>query len=76
MALSLGLPIIAVNMNNKRSLDLNLCPPIIREAGAVHISFNLAIIKFALQDFTAMPRYQRLGPDYYYPDRIYRSLGL
>jgi len=76
VALSLGLPIIAVNLNNRRSLDWNLCPPIIRETGAVHISFKLAIIRYALQDFTATPRPLRSGSDYYYPERVYRSLGL
>lgn len=76
VALALRLPIIAVNLNNKRSIDFTLCPPIIREAGALHISFNLAIIRFALQDFTASYRDQPHAPDFYYPDRIYSSLGL
>jgi len=76
VALWLGLPIIAVNLNNKRSIDYKLCPPIIREAGAVHVSFNMAIIRYALQDFSFLPPNERNAADYYYTDHVYRSLGL
>ncbi len=40
VALDLVLPIIAVNLNGKRSIDINLCPPIIRNEFVVHIPFR------------------------------------
>lgn len=48
LALELGLPIIVVNLNNKRQIDRDLCPPIIRELCALHIPFRPNAIKHAL----------------------------
>src|SRR5262245_12846155 len=36
LALGLNLPIIAVNLNDKRRLDPDRCPPIIKDACVVH----------------------------------------
>lgn len=44
LALELGLPVIAVNLNDKRAVDHDLCPPIIRDACTVHVPFRLAAI--------------------------------
>lgn len=76
-AIELGLPIIAVNLNGKRDLDSEFCPAILRSAGAVHISFQLKIIKHALDNFP--PYYRSLsvrGAQYYYSEAIYKSLDL
>lgn len=51
VALNLGLPIIAVNLNGKKSIDYDLCPPIIRDEYVVHIPFKMRIIKYALDNF-------------------------
>jgi hypothetical protein len=45
LALELGLPLIVVNLNDKRKKDDDLCPPIIRDACAIHIPFKLGMIK-------------------------------
>ena len=39
-ALGLEPPIIAVNLNNMRKMDSDLCPPILRDKYVVHISLS------------------------------------
>lgn len=51
LALELGLPIVAVNLNEKRFKDPDRCPPIIRDECAVHIPFKMKAIKFALDNW-------------------------
>ena len=77
-ALGLDLPIIAVNLNNMRQMDPDLCPPILRNEYVVHVSFKLKIIKYALDSFPG--QYHRRdrsekGP-LAYPDSLYRTLGV
>jgi hypothetical protein len=78
VALGLDLPIIAVNLNNMRQMDSDLCPPILRKEYVVHVPFKMRIIKYALDNFPA--EYHRRGPDEkgarVYPDSVYRQLGL
>ncbi len=77
VALDLDLPIIAVNLNGKRSIDTNLCPPIIRDEFVVHIPFRMRIIKYALDNF---PDEQARNSTEYgarlYNQSVYDSLGL
>src|SRR5580693_9375770 len=49
-ALKMGLPIIVVNLDGRRSMDSTCCPLILRDTLAVHVSFNRAIIQHALED--------------------------
>jgi hypothetical protein len=44
LALNLGLPIIAVNLNGWRTQDDDFCPPIIRDRCIVHVAYKMAII--------------------------------
>lgn len=78
-ALSLGLPIIAVNLNGLRQQDSQLCPPIIRNELAVHISFNAKIMQYALENWptaaSSLRAQSKAGP-YFYPSSIYAQLGL
>ena len=77
-ALGLDLPIIAVNLNNMREMDSDLCPPILRNEYVVHVSFKLKIIKCALDSFPAQYRSRdpsEKGPRIY-SDSVYRELGL
>jgi hypothetical protein len=73
------LPIIAVNLNGRRSMDSERCSPLVSGALAIHISFNAAIMQHALEKWPASDSYLRSqgksGP-YYYKDDIYKSLGL
>jgi hypothetical protein len=78
-ALSLGLPIIAVNLNGLHGQDSERCPPIIRDQLAIHISFNASIMQYALENWPDM-HYQyikegKTGP-YKYNEEIYKRLGL
>ncbi len=78
-ALSLGMPIIAVNLNGLREQDLERCPPIIHNELAVHISFNAAIMQYALENWYAQHMvYMRQGitSPHYYKSWVYRELGL
>lgn len=76
--INLDVPIIAVNLNGQRNQDENLCPPIIRDEYVVHISFELKIIQYALDNFPE--EYQRRtlsdkGPRLY-NGSVYTKLGL
>lgn len=78
VALKLDLPIIAVNLNDKRRYDPYRCPPILRDKYVVHVSFNMKIIRHALDNFP--DEYTRRDPSNsgsrYYNDDVYRKLGL
>lgn len=74
----LDIPIIAVNLNGKRSQDDDLCPSIIRDEYVVHVPFKMKIIKYALDNFPAS--YANRGSEdrgpCYYPNSVYERLGL
>lgn len=78
VCLELDIPIIAVNLNNKRHQDDKRCPPIILDSNVLHISFKMKIIQYALDNFP--PFYTNRDPDnpgpWYYPDTVYKELGL
>lgn len=78
LALKKDIPIIAVNLNDKRQMDSDHSPSIIRDEYVVHISFNMKIIKYALDNFPT--EYNDRAPeekgDRYYKDEIYEELGL
>lgn len=78
-AIRLDLPIIAVNLNGKRSMDENTCPPVLRDALVMHVSFNQSIVRYTLDNWPDSHkkhrRQQHSGP-YYYKKNIYDQLGL
>ena len=78
-ALGLGLPIIGVNLNGLRQQDSNRCPPVIRDELAVYISFNAAILQFALENWPqshfALKSQNQRGP-YFYQSSVYAQLGI
>lgn len=78
-AISRDLPIIVVNINGKRSVDVERCPLLAKETLAVHISFNAAIMQHALdnwpQSHEKLQSEGKSGP-YYYKDDVYRRQGL
>src|SRR5260221_6786889 len=51
LALTLGLPIIVVNLNENRSMDTDRCPVPLRTGYIVHVAYKRAIIKYALKTF-------------------------
>ena len=78
-AIKLNIPIIVVNLNGKRSHDDILCPSILSDELALHVSFNQKIIDKALNEWFNLDQgYRRQGKSgsYIYPKNIYESLGL
>ena len=79
LALSMNLPIVVVNLNQKRSHDTVLCPPILRDSLAIHISFSPKIMQLALEAWGTWHYYHqrngKTGP-FYYDNGVYRDLGL
>lgn len=78
-AIKLDLPIIVVNLNKKRSRDDLRCPAVVRDQLAVHISFEMKIINYAIQNWPSdHKRYLSSGDigAYYYPNTKYSDLGL
>jgi len=78
LALARDLPIIAVNLNDKRRYDPDRCPPILKDKYVVHVSFKMKIIKYALDNFPT--EYANRDPSetgpHYYTDEVYRNLEL
>ena len=78
-ALSLGLPMIAVNLNGLRQLDANLCPAIMRDRLALHVSFNAAVVHYAIENWPSRHNElvsQRATGARHYVASVYESLGL
>lgn len=78
-AINREMPIIAVNLNGKRSMDVDRCPPILTDALAIHVSFNAAIIQNALENWPSSDKTYRddkKSGAYYYKDETYQRLGL
>jgi hypothetical protein len=62
--------IIAVNLDQWRTVNESTCPLVIRNVGAVFIPFSAKIINHALKHFVRKQR------DYcYYTDEFYKQLG-
>ena len=80
LAIGLGLPIIAVNLNESRVLDDNLCPAILRHQCVVHIAYKRAIIKHALDnwpiEYKGLPIETKSSGARHYGKSVYDSLGL
>lgn len=74
----LDLPIIVVNLNDKRTHDVNRCPPILSGHYAVHVSFEKNVIKHALENFPSeyYARVVTAPGDRHYSQDIYKQLGL
>jgi hypothetical protein len=78
-AIKRRIPIIVVNLNGKRSMDSELCPPVVKEELAVHISFNQKIVEFAMAQWlfsNEVYRTQGKSGPFYYNESKYKELGL
>ncbi|MCX6641454.1 MAG: TIR domain-containing protein [bacterium] len=78
-AIERNLPIIVVNLNGRRAMDDVNCPPLARETLAIHISFNAAIMQYALDNWpSSHENYKKTGLSgpYYYKQEVYTRLGL
>jgi hypothetical protein len=70
-----GIPIVVANLNGRRQHDPDRCPAILDGAGAMHVAFGARIIKFALDNYADNPAEYKSRTNWYYEDRIYKSLG-
>lgn len=78
VALSLGLPTIAVNLNGLRGRD-DRCPAILRDELAIFVMFNLKIIEHAMANWpTSYQKHKRNGTSgsRRYADSVYSGFGL
>jgi len=78
LTLKKDIPLIAVNLNNKRQCADERCPAIIHDEYVVHVPFKAKILQYALDRFPtehAARDGTQKGPRYY-NDEIYRQLGL
>ncbi len=78
-AISRNLPIIVVNLNGTRFMDAERCPAPAKEALAVHIPFNAAIMQYALDNWPKSHETYRQGGKsgpYYYKEEVYKERGL
>lgn len=78
-AITMKLPIIAVNLNGLRFQDQARCPPILNTELSVHISFNAKMMQHALEDWPARHGELRQAgrtAAFYYPQDVYARLGL
>jgi hypothetical protein len=78
VALELNLPIIVANLNEKRRMDDDLCPPILKGKDAIHVAFKMKILKHAMDYFIDSYSTIHAGHanNWYYTDDVYRELGL
>lgn len=79
VAIELGLSIIVVNLDKKRSMNSDLCPPILRNELAIHVPFGHKIIDYAIKNWLSSATRHRVASEsgpYYYPDSVYNDLGL
>ena len=78
-AIKRDLPIIVVYLDGSRNINTDLCPPILKDELAVHISFNQKILQHALENWPgyseSVKKEGKTGP-YYYGEHVYKSLGL
>jgi hypothetical protein len=51
VALSMNIPIVAVNLNKTKSKDSTLCPPIIASELILHIPYKLATCRWAIDNW-------------------------
>lgn len=79
-AMSMNLPIIVVNLNQKRRKDDDLYPNnTLKDYLTINISFNSRIMQYALENWEmAFHKHQKNGDvgAYYYIDNVYSELGL
>ena len=60
-------------------MDSEKCPPLLRDALAIHISFNSKIMQHALENWpNSYESYRAAGKTgpYYYKEEVYQGLGL
>lgn len=78
LAFEQEIPLVAINLNDKRQCDYERCPAIIRDEYVVHIPFKAKILKYALDHFPSehAGRDRNAQGSRHYKDETYKQLGL
>ncbi len=71
VAIEKGCTIIGVNLDGSRSIETRTCPPIIRDIGAIFVSFSPKIVALAIENY----KMRNDNGNYRYPDSVYKDLG-
>lgn len=76
-AIDKDIPIICVNLNGKKEMDNDLCPPIFKTHIALHVKFGMKPVKKALDlwnaEFIAKQLSEGKGGPYNLPDSVYKG---
>ncbi|ATU69069.1 molecular chaperone Tir [Levilactobacillus brevis] len=78
VAIRLNLPIIAVNLNDKRQGD-DLMPAVLRDELHITVPYKEKIIKYAMDNWPDSDKKHRGNGEtgeYVYKDKVYEDLGL
>lgn len=73
------LPIIVVNLNNKKTVDNNRFPSVLNNYITVSIPFKAKIMQYALKNWRDSFHYYKnnnKADKYIYKDSVYSELGL
>ncbi|MHA1539951.1 MAG: TIR domain-containing protein [Alphaproteobacteria bacterium] len=75
-AIKKKIPIVIVNLNGARKIDMDSCPAILRDKLAVHISYNQEIVQHAINTWSAFDadfrKKEKIKPRLYV-DSIYEA---
>lgn len=70
IAIEKGCTVIGVNLDNSRMMVEKTCPPVIRDIGAIFVSFSPYIIRHAIENYKMHD-----SDNYHYPDEVYTKLS-
>ena len=70
VAIEKGCTIIGVNLNASKNIVERTCPPVIRDIGAIFVSFSPYIIKYAIENYK-----MHNSGNYHYNESVYKKLG-
>ncbi len=79
LAIDLKLPIVVCNLNGLRTMDNDLCPPILRSELAIHVPFKARILSHAHDNWPASHKShlaKGTKEARIYIDSVYEKLGL
>jgi len=51
IAIEAGIPIIVCNTNDKRTIDTDLCPPILKDELSMHVPFKADILQYSIDNW-------------------------
>lgn len=76
-AIEMDIPIVAVNLNKKKTMDDKLCPPLLKGKLAIHVPFGQKVMDYALNNWGASHAKHKSDGDiqaYIYKDSVYKEI--